>query len=279
MDRVDDFEEATRLERLGEQLWAVDLRADWGLWSPAGGFISALALRAAGEATRLPRPASTTCHFLRMGKYGPAELRAEILKSGRRSELVRMELVQESNVLLMCHVWAVQDETPGLVHDASRLQNMPTPQSLKSYEELHPDRPAPLFLQRFEERPIKGMPEAGDGARDPELTGLYKFRPRARAENTFVDAARAMILLDTYGWMAQYPAHPEDDPSPWIAPNMDYHYRFHRPTTEAEWLHMRIRAGIAEGGLMSTDGEIHDLEGRLLVSGTSQLMCLPRPGA
>ena len=60
---------------------------------------------------------------------------------------------------------------------------------------------------------------------------------------------------------------------------MDYHYRFHRPTTEAEWLHMRIRAGIAEGGLMSTDGEIHDLEGRLLVSGTSQLMCLPRPGA
>ncbi|MBU1288922.1 MAG: thioesterase family protein [Alphaproteobacteria bacterium] len=68
MERVDDFEEATRLLRLDDQSWAVDLRADWGLWSPAGGFISALALRAAGEATRLPRPASMTCHFLRMGK-------------------------------------------------------------------------------------------------------------------------------------------------------------------------------------------------------------------
>ena len=279
MERVDAFEEATRLDRLDEHRWSVFLRPDWGLWSPAGGFISALALRAAGEATHLPRPASMTCHFLRMGTYAPAQLRVEKLKSGRRSDLLKVELLQDDHILLLCHVWTVQSEAPGLQHDASRLDNLPAPQSLKTHEELYPDKPAHPFFHRIEQRPIKGMPESGDAGRDPELTGFYRFRPRARAENTFVDAARALVLLDAYGWLAQYPAHPEDDPSPWIAPNMDFHYRFHRPTTEAEWLHMRVRAGLAEGGLMSTDGEIHDMDGRLLVSGTSQLMCLPRPGA
>lgn len=276
---MDDFEQATRLESLGNGRWRVDLREEWGLWSPAGGFISALALRAAGEATNLPRPASMTCHFLRMGKYGPAEVRVESLKPGRRSELLKIELVQKDHALLICHVWASQDNMPGLEHDDAQLHSLPDPEKVPTLQEQFPDQSVPPFFQRIEQRPIKTMPRPGDAPRDPELTGLYRFHPNHRVADRFVDAARALLLLDTYGWLAQYPAHPTDGPSPWIAPNMDYHYRFHRPTTETDWLHMRVRADIATAGLMSTEGQIHDPEGRLLVSGTSQLMCLPRPGA
>jgi len=276
MDRIDDFEQATRLERRGDHTWAADLRSDWGLWSPAGGYISAFALRAAGEATAFPRPASMTCHFLRMGKYAPAEIQVTSLKAGRRSELLKVDLVQDQDVLLTCHVWAVPDTAPGLAHDDTRLE-LPAPQTIKTVQEQFPAAPVHPFFQRFEQRPILGMPRPGDCAREAELTGYYRFAPCASTSDAYVDAGRALILMDTFGWLAQYPAHPEDDPSPWIAPNIDYHYRFHRTTQHADWLHMRIRAPIAEAGLMSTDGEIRDSDGRLLVSGSSQLMCLHRP--
>lgn len=278
MQATDDFEQATRLAPLGEGHWSVDLPEAWGLWSPAGGYITALALRAAGEVSSLPRPASMTCHFLRMGKYAPAEVRVETVKTGRRSELLRTELAQDGKTLLICHVWTVPDDMPGLAHDDAR-EDLPAPETIPTFEEQYPDEPSHPFFRHFEQRPIRGAPHSGDAPRDPELTGFYRFTPRAAAENVFADTGRAIILMDTFGWLAQYPAHPTDGPSPWIAPNIDYHYRFHRPTTHADWLHMRVRAPVAEAGLMSTDGEIRDAAGRLLISGSSQLMCMPRPGA
>lgn len=279
MDRVDDFEQATRLEKLDERRWTAPLREDWALWGPAGGYISALALRAAGEATAFPRPASLTCHFLRPGSFGPAELQVESLRIGRRSELLRVDLQQAGKTLLTASVWAVPETVPGIEHDAARLTGLPAPDSLKTYEELYPDERIHPFFHRFDQRPLKGMPRAGEAPREPELTGFYRSTPTATASDPFADAARVLLLLDTFGWLAQYPAHPEDNPSPWVAPNIDYHYRFHRLTSQADWLHMRVRAPIAEGGLMATDGEIHDKEGRLLASGASQLMCLSRaPG-
>lgn len=273
---IDRFDEATRLTPSGVNGWTVDLPEAWGLWSPAGGFISALALRAAGEASGLPRPASMTCHFLRMGRYAAAEIRVETIKAGKRSELLRAELRQDGQTLLLCHVWAVAGTLPGLVHDVTR-QVLPSPGSIKSLHEQNPDAPEHPFFKHFEQRPILGEPRPGDAPRDPELTGFYRFSEQEASPDAFVDAGRTLILMDTFGWLAQYPAHPAKGPSPWIAPNIDYHYRFHRPTSHAEWLHMRVRAPVAENGLMATEGEIRDADGFLLVSGSSQLMCLPRP--
>ena len=273
----DDFEQATRLERAGDGCWKVDLPESWGLWSPAGGYISALALRAVGEATGFTRPASMTCHFLRMGKYAPAEVRVESVKAGRRSELLKADLIQDGKTLLTCHVWAVPETAPGLSHDDTQ-EDLPAPESVQRIEDQYPDQPVDPFFRRFEQRPIRGMPRPGDTPREAELTGFYRFTPTPVADDPFVDAGRSLILLDTFGWLAQYPAHPTDGPSPWIAPNVDYYYRFLRPTSHADWLHMRVKAPVAEGGLMSTDGEIRDAAGRLLITGSSQLMCLPRPG-
>ena len=278
MEQVQDFEQATRLKPLEAGRWSVDLPESWGLWSPAGGFITALALRAAGEVSDLPRPASMTCHFLRMGKYAPAEVRVETVKAGKRSELLRAELVQDGKTLLLCHVWTVPGTLPGLEHDDTQ-EALPDPETVPSLEEQYPDEPSHPFFDHFEQRPIRGTPHKGEAARDPELTGFYRFTPLAVSEDAFADAGRAIILMDAFGWLAQYPAHPTDGPSPWIAPNIDYHYRFHRPTSHADWLHMRVRAPVAGNGLMATDGEIRDASGQLLVSGSSQLMCLPRPGA
>jgi len=77
--------------------------------------------------------------------------------------------------------------------------------------------------------------------------------------------------------VANHPAHPDGETGNWIAPNLDFYFRFHRPTSEAPWLALRTRADLAEDGLVATGGEIRDEAGRLLVSGATQLLCTPRP--
>ena len=279
LDRIDDFEIATRLTRLDEHVWSGLLREDWGLWGPAGGFVTALALRAAGEATEQARPVSMSCHFVRVGQFQPVTLTVQSIRKGRRSELLRVEMAQEDRLLFSAQVWAMPDDLPGIEHDVAHLKSLPDPETLPTWEDLFPDDPPFDFVSRIDQRPLKTMPKPGDAAREPELTGFYRYKETASVADPFIDAARPIILMDTFGWLAQYPAHPEDDPSPWIAPNVDYYYRFFRPTMPAGWLHMTVRADLATGGLMGTEGAIHDREGRLLVTGHSQLMCLPRPGA
>ena len=278
MTRIDDFELATRLQQLEPGLWQGILREDWGLWGPAGGYVTALALRAAGEATSQARPVSMTCHFVRVGAFQPVDIFVETIKHGRRSELLRVDLKQNEKLIFTAQIWTMPEVFPGIEHDATRLSALPDPNGLPTWEDLFPDQPPFDFMSRVDQRPIKTMPRPGDAARDPELTGFYRFKENPADTNPFVDAARPIILLDTFGWLAQYPAHPEDDPSPWIAPNIDYYYRFFRPTMHADWLHMTVSADLAEGGLMGTNGAIHDASGKLLITGQSQLMCLKRPG-
>ena len=278
MERTNDLEVATRLTQVGASQWAGRFREEWGLWGPAGGHVTTLALRAAGEATDQARPVSMTCQFVRVGKYDTVDIQVETLKKGRRSELLRVDLKQDGKLIFTAQVWALPNELPGIEHDITQLPSLPNPETLPTWEELFPHDPQPDFFTRIDQRPIKRMPMPGDTARDPELTGFYRFKETACVSDPFVDAARAIVLLDTFGWLAQYPAHPEDDPSPWIAPNIDYYYRFFRPTSHADWLHMTVSADLAEGGLMGTNGAIHDASGKLLVTGQSQLMCLPRPG-
>lgn len=279
MSRIDDFELATRLKVIGPSIWEGELREDWGLWGPAGGYVTALALRAAGQATEQARPVSMTCHFVRVGKFAPVQIHVEHLKQGRRSELLRVDLRQEDKLIFTAQVWVLPNELPGIEHDFTQLSGLPDPENLPTWEELFPDQPPFDFVARIDQRPIKTMPRSGDAPRDPELTGFYRFKENTAAEDPFVDAARPILLMDTFGWLAQYPVHPTDGASPWIAPNIDYYYRFFRPTMAADWLHMTVRADLAEAGLMGTNGSIHDASGNLLVTGQSQLMCLHRPGA
>jgi acyl-CoA thioesterase len=277
MEKTDDFVEATALEPVGDGGWATSLRKDWALWGPAGGYLSALALRGIGEATAFPRPVSLSCQFLRVGKFEHVEIRVESLRRGKRSECLRADLIQDGRTVFTATGWAAHEGQEGMVHDYVPEIDVPQPDSLRSFEEMHPSRSPHPFIARMAQHPIDPVPESELTPRDPELESLFRFRPRATAEDPFVDAARAMLLIDTFSWLATYPAHPADGPSPWIAPNLDFYYRFHRPTMAHEWLYLKVRADLAENSLISAGGEVRDLDGRLLVSGATQLLCSRRP--
>ena len=50
------------------------VHADWEIWGPCGGYVAALALRAAGAESPFARPASFFCHYLSVAAFAPVDL-------------------------------------------------------------------------------------------------------------------------------------------------------------------------------------------------------------
>jgi acyl-CoA thioesterase len=273
---VGDFVEQTTLEPIGNRHYRAVLSEEWKTWGPAGGYLSALALRAAAAASSCRRPVSYVCQYVSVARFDAVNLHVESLRLGKRSEALRVSMLQGDQLVLTAQVWAM-NESEGMVHDFSDAGEIPEPSTLKSMEELVPGRPLHPFFLNFEQRPVGWIPEDDLTPGAPELRGFYRFRPRAVAEDPFVDAARAVILLDSFTWPATYRAHPSLEPSPWIAPNLDLYVRFHRETTRHEWLYCVARADLAEGGLIAANGAVWGADRKLLASGATQLFCSPRP--
>ena len=60
------------------------LSKDWEIWGPNGGYVAAIALRAAGlRAPEGHRPASFSCQYLSVGKFAPAQAEVRVIKAGR----------------------------------------------------------------------------------------------------------------------------------------------------------------------------------------------------
>lgn len=275
---MDDFVEATKLSLISEGVWSAVLHEDWSLWGPSGGFLSALALRAAGEMSVHGRPISFACQFLNRAVFEPVQIKVQSLKQGKRTEALRVDMFQHDRLIMTAQVWTGVESSPGMEHDYTSVSALPDPDTLERYEDIYPDEPPHPFLQRLGHRPINPLPHTGDTpASEPELFGFYRLSPTARHSDPFVDAARIFVLIDTNAWLATYPAHPTATGSPWIAPNLDFYYRFHRSSTSDDWLHLKTRADLAADGLIAAEGEIRNRKGQLIARGVSQMICYARP--
>ncbi len=54
----------TAVESLGDGRYRGTLSKEWEIWGPMGGYVAAVAFRAAGAESVFPRPASFACHYL-----------------------------------------------------------------------------------------------------------------------------------------------------------------------------------------------------------------------
>ena len=271
-----DFAAQTALEEIGERRYRAVLHRDWIAWGPAGGYVAATALRAAGAATSFERPVSFVCQYLNVARFDAVELRVESLRSGRRAEALHVTMTQEGKPILDANVWTAA-ANEGLQHDYTEPPGAPGFGELPDLGEVEPDLARLGFFQNLECRPIGWVPRSERGGHPPRLRAWYRFRPNPRDPDRFVDAGRALILIDSFSWPATWPAHPWDGPSPWIAPNLDLYVRFHRDARDCEWLYNVGRADLAEGGLIAAQGEVWSPDGKILASGSTQLFCSPRP--
>jgi acyl-CoA thioesterase-2 len=270
---VGDFEVDTRVEGRDGRYRAA-LCPDWEIWGPDGGYVAAIALRAAGREARPPRPATFSCQYLSVARFGAVELEVETLRRGRSSEAFRVRMAQGDRIVLEAHVRTAA-VLPGLEHDVAIPPELPGPDALPSADELRAGTPPMYpFWNNLDARVVDVRRFRPDPLPDePRWLEWYRLTPRATFADPFVDAGRALLLLDTLCWPAAWRAHPRTS---FQAPNLDLAAWFHNLQPDSEWLLADHASPVAGGGLVAASGRVWSQERRLVASGGAQLLCLVR---
>jgi len=256
--------------------YTINICEDWRIWGPNGGYLAAIALRAAGLEARIKRPASIACHFLGVARYEPAQLLVTAIHRGRSSESLHVVMTQNGRPILQAMVRTAVDG-PGVEHDVARMPEVPPPEALKSFLEhvTEPPGPAIPFWDNIESRIINVDRVLNDtDVFPPDLVEWYRFQPTPTFADPFADAARYTLLLDTFAWPAAGNAHPRAERQ-YQAVNIDVVAWFHRPVPESEWLLCDYDSPIAHGGLVGAHGRIWSRDGRLIASGGAQCRSVP----
>ena len=192
-----------------------ELSPKWAVWGPNGGYVAAIALRAAMAGSRAARPASFHCHFLAVGDFAPVDVRVVSLGGGKRAESLRVEMIQQDKLLLTATVWMVADGLQGFAHDFGAAPQVPGPNALRGYQELAEeyDQWYPIW-RSMEGRPIRWR----EGPGRPESQTWLRFTDTAIPDRQ-ADALRQLFWLDFPGWNATIAAH--EWPFRFLAPNLD----------------------------------------------------------
>ena len=251
--------------------YRVELSPEWAVWGPNGGYLAAIALRAAITRSRATRPASFHCQFLAVGEFGPADVRVVPVGGGKRAESLRVEIVQGERLLLTATVWMVADGLLGYAHDFGTAPDVPRPHALRGYQELAEDYAEWYPIWRsIEGRPVRWREPPGW----PEWHAWLRFTETAIPDR-HADALRQLLWLDFPGWNATIAAH--QWPFPFLAPNLDLTVQFHRYVPEETWILADGAALLAEDGLVGCVARLWSENGKLLATGTSNHMSRPNP--
>jgi acyl-CoA thioesterase len=268
-----DFVADSRVDRATDDPYRVraELSPNWAVWGPNGGYLAAIALRAAMACSRCERPASFQCHFLAVGEFAGVDIRVTPLGGGKRAESLRVDVVQGERTLLAATVWMIDDNLQGYEHDFGEAPDVKAPEELAPFQEL---------ADNYEEwfpiwRSMEGRPLRWDeGPGHPISQTWLRFTDTPIADRQ-ADALRQLFWLDFPGWNATIAAH--QWPFPFIAPNLDLTVQFHRFVPEAEWMLADGYVPLARDGVLGCVSRIWSQDGQLLATGTSKHMCRPNP--
>ena len=262
----------TQVERIEPGRWRAALSPDWAVWGPNGGYVAAIALRAALGESRLARPASFACHFLAVGEFAPVELRVASLGGSKRAESLRVDVVQNGKALLAASVWTVDEGLLGYSHDFAKAPEVAKPAALRGYQDLAKDDYAewyPIW------RSIAGRPLVWNAPPGEPVWRTWLRFTDTEIESAAADALRHLFWLDFPGWNATTAAHPW--PFPYLTPNLDLTVQFHAFAPEAEWILADGTVPLAKDGMVGCTSHLWTEDGRLLATGTSKHLCRPNP--
>jgi acyl-CoA thioesterase len=268
----------TAVEPLGNGRYRATLWPDWAIWGPNGGYLAATALRAAGRHTSLPRPASLYCHYLAPPNFGEVELEVVTLRAGRRAESLRVVMEQRGRAVLEATVWAVADQ-PGPNHQWVPMPQIAPPLELASVAEVAEERGKPSweFWKNVEIRAAQPDRSPDGAAGEPVLVAWQRFRPQATFDDPWIDACRSAILID----IGQFPAisfgFPQEEMT-FIAPSLDVYVAFHQLAPDAEWLCGETKGTSAYAGVIGGTATLWAPDGRVVATGTQQMLRRTLPG-
>ena len=153
-----DLATDTAVEQTGPSTFTCNLSPDWEIWGPNGGYLAAVAMRAAGVASGRARPASITAHFVGAGRSEPVDIDVEVNRHTKVAQLGDgPRISQEGRPLLVATVWGVDGDLDGLEHQTMLgPHDVPDPEALQSVEELMDVQDGPPrhpFWSNIEQRP------------------------------------------------------------------------------------------------------------------------------
>lgn len=263
-----DLELDTKLTG-GGGAYSAEVSGAWRLVGMSGGYVSALALRAALAGSALPRPAAYACHYLNPVAEGRLDLRVESLRRSRRAESLRVSAEQGGRAVLEALVWAAA-EAPGADHDTAEMPAAGRPEDHAPIEDLAPNWPPFPFWANLDYRPVLLPGQQVGVAGRAALRTWMRFRPSAAWPDPVLSALRLLLLADVFVYPAVQPAH--GWAAPYWAASLDLAVTIHDPGVDASWLLVDAEAPVSTGGLVGGHVRIWSEAGRLLADSVQQMI-------
>ena len=244
----------TRYEGTIEPGWDIVGNAD-------GGYLLAIAARAASQAAGGLCPTTITGHFLNPGKPGPVSIAVDIEKQGRRFTTVRATLADEKRPVL-----ATLGSYSGHAPPTDIERVTAAPPELPDPEDCVPLEPTETFPP-----PFVGKVELRLHPEDVRFSaGIPRFRGWFRLRNE--------EPIDCFGLLVAVDAFPPTVisaqlPIAWT-PTLELTTHL-RGRPEPGWLRCEFTTRFISGGFLEEDGEVWDSTDRL-VAQSRQLALLPR---
>lgn len=262
------FDADTAVRPSGDHSYAAELTDRWTALggTPNGGYMLAVALRALQADMPLPDPLVTSAHFLRPGVVGPAEVKTEMVRAGRRVATGQASLVQEGReILRLLATFGDLSQAGGRTLVLSEAPELPPPDETPDVLDGG-SMPGVSITEQLEYRAAK-LPgwTQGRPSGDPTLSFWMRFRdgrdPDPLALAALVDGAAPAVL---------------DIGAPGSATmELTVHVRA-RP--HPGWLACRTQTRHVIGGYHEEDFEIWDSAGQL-VAQSRQFALLPESPA
>lgn len=247
------FGEATAVSRLDEGRYEVALDEGFGFAEALnGGYLMAVLLRAAVDASPHPHPVATSTGFLRVAKPGRAEVWVESRKSGRTAAMARVTLVQDDRPVVDAQVTTGTLDSaadPAWTGEAPAL--LPAVEDCSTFDSGKQDRGfADQVDMRFDPATMGWLDGQPSGR--PEMRAWMRLRdeypPDAFALALAVDALPPVILnMGSYGW------------SPTV--ELTWHMR---AVPAPGWLAIHGTGRLVNDGWFDEEVEVWDSAGRLV---------------
>ncbi len=256
------FAAATAVTADGPERYIASIEPGWDIVGNAnGGYLLAIAARAASEEAADRKPATVTAHFLAPGKPGPVTIETHVEKKGRRFTTVRATMSDAAQPLLsLLGSFTDNSATPNPVERIeAQPPAMPPPGECVPIEPT--DTFPPPFMGKVE---LRIHPEdATFAAGIPRFRGWFRLRDKEA-----IDSFGLLVAVDAFPptvFNAQLP----------IAWTPTLELTAHvRGRPQPGWLRCQFTTRFISDGYLEEDGEVWDGSGRLVVQ-SRQLALLP----
>lgn len=265
--------EATHLSQAADG-FMVDLDPAWEGWGPAGGYLAAIALRAAERV--VPdghRPVTLNAQFLSRAESGTADVRATIRKPGGAS-MVDVALSQSGRCFFQAQIWTTS-RTAGPRRTSISMPVVPPPETLETLESHFSKlgRPLVKFWANLDCRPVEFGAPGGPPLQTDRLQRWYRFRDEAVSVTPFDLATRTAVLIDSNIWAAHW-RNLESEPD-YAGPSLDLTLWFHDASSHTDWLLIDSVSPIAVDAIVHGTASVWSADGRLVATGGGNCLVVP----